>query len=239
VKTTVLTIISLLLIVSFASARGGHGGGHNYGGYGGGHSYRSYGSGHSYGSYSYSPGTGSKSSSTYVHGYMRKNGTYVEGYRRSTPDHSFENNWSTKGNVNPYTGKIGTRVTPPGAPYSRSYSYRSYSPGTTSRYDYSGVPLYGGTSYAPLLRGDGLYSTPSSTSSSFPDSSSFTTDVAPPPPSTSPSRQAVTSWWNPGNVICKTDIELRNLEREFRAGRLPLDQYRAKKAELVQQSQCP
>jgi len=59
----------------------------------------------------YSPGTGSKSSSLYVHGYMKRNGTYVNSYRRSTPDHNFNNNWSTKGNINPYTGKKGTRVT--------------------------------------------------------------------------------------------------------------------------------
>jgi len=146
VKTTILTILSLLIFASFASARGGHGGGHSYGGYGGGHSYGSYRSGPSYRSPSYSPGTGSKASSTYGHGYMRKNGTSVEGYRRSTPDHSFENIWSTKGNVNPYTGKMGTRVTPPGTPYSRPYSYRSYVPSTTTRYDYSSLPLYGGTS---------------------------------------------------------------------------------------------
>ncbi len=60
------------------------------------------------GSY-YSPGTGSKISSTYVHGYVKKNGTYVSSYRRSTSDGNFKNNWTTKGNVNPYTGKRGTR----------------------------------------------------------------------------------------------------------------------------------
>lgn len=47
-----------------------------------------------------------------VSGYYRKNGTYVKPHMRSSPDSSFRNNWSTIGNVNPYTGKIGTKTTP-------------------------------------------------------------------------------------------------------------------------------
>ena len=43
-----------------------------------------------------------------VKGYMRKDGTYVSPHYRTAPDGSFYNNWSTKGNVNPYTGKEGT-----------------------------------------------------------------------------------------------------------------------------------
>jgi len=34
----------------------------------------------------------------------------VESHRRSTADHTKLNNWSTKGNVNPYTGKKGNRI---------------------------------------------------------------------------------------------------------------------------------
>ena len=68
--------------------------------------------GYSSSSYSYSPGTGSKSSSTYVNGYTRKDGTQVGGHYRSTPDNSFNNNWTTKPNINPYTGKEGTLETP-------------------------------------------------------------------------------------------------------------------------------
>lgn len=45
---------------------------------------------------------------TYVHGYMRKDGTYVQGYHRTTPDSNPYNNYSTKGNVNPWTGQPGT-----------------------------------------------------------------------------------------------------------------------------------
>jgi len=42
-------------------------------------------------------------------GYVTKNGTYVQPSRATRPDSSKMNNWSTKGNVNPYTGKAGTR----------------------------------------------------------------------------------------------------------------------------------
>ncbi|MFK0087573.1 hypothetical protein ACIQUS_09765, partial [Pseudomonas sp. NPDC090755] len=48
-----------------------------------------------------------------VRGYIRANGTYVAPHMRSAPDASFSNNWSTVGNVNPYTSKIGTNITPP------------------------------------------------------------------------------------------------------------------------------
>lgn len=46
---------------------------------------------------------------TYVNGYYRKNGTYVQPHYRSAPDGDVSNNWSTRGNVNPYTGQMGTR----------------------------------------------------------------------------------------------------------------------------------
>lgn len=44
----------------------------------------------------------------YVRGYMRSNGTYVAPHYRSSPDSSMFNNYSTQGNVNPYTGQAGT-----------------------------------------------------------------------------------------------------------------------------------
>jgi hypothetical protein len=58
-----------------------------------------------------SPGTGSRSSSTRVRGYTTKNGTRVESHLRSTSDGNFRNNYSTRGNVNPHTGKSGTKTT--------------------------------------------------------------------------------------------------------------------------------
>jgi hypothetical protein len=72
-----------------------------------------------------------------VRGYTRKDGTYVEPYHRSAPDGDFWNNWSTKGNINPYTGKEGTKLYPPygyggsgygaGGAGSGGYSYPSLS----------------------------------------------------------------------------------------------------------------
>ena len=44
-----------------------------------------------------------------VRGYTRKDGTYVAPHYRSSPNSTKADNWSTKGNVNPYTGQPGTR----------------------------------------------------------------------------------------------------------------------------------
>lgn len=44
-----------------------------------------------------------------VHGYTKKNGTYVAPHSQTNPNHTQRDNWSSKGNVNPYTGKAGTR----------------------------------------------------------------------------------------------------------------------------------
>jgi len=51
--------------------------------------------------------------SVHVKGHFRKDGTYVQPHYRSAPDSSFYNNWSTKGNFNPYTGEEGTVDSPP------------------------------------------------------------------------------------------------------------------------------
>lgn len=45
----------------------------------------------------------------YVNGYTKSNGTYVQGYTRSSPNSTTSDNYSTKGNTNPYTGQEGTR----------------------------------------------------------------------------------------------------------------------------------
>jgi hypothetical protein len=78
----------------------------------------------------------------YVRGYTKSNGTYVAPHYRSSPDGNFSNNWSTKGNFNPYTGKEGTRVTPPtgyGGSYPRgSYSLGSYTDNTSASRSYLG-----------------------------------------------------------------------------------------------------
>jgi hypothetical protein len=43
-----------------------------------------------------------------VKGYVRKDGTYVAPHYRSNPNSTKLDNYSTQGNVNPYTGQQGT-----------------------------------------------------------------------------------------------------------------------------------
>lgn len=52
-----------------------------------------------------------------VNGYYKKNGTYVQPYYRSNPNSTKLDNYSTKGNINPYTGKIGTKNPTPTTSY--------------------------------------------------------------------------------------------------------------------------
>lgn len=57
---------------------------------------------------------------TYVNGYYRKDGTYVQGYYRTSPNSTTTDNYSSQGNINPYTGDAGTRAndyTPDAANY--------------------------------------------------------------------------------------------------------------------------
>lgn len=51
----------------------------------------------------------SSGSSHYVAPHVTKNGTYVEGHMQTNPNGTKLDNWSTKGNVNPYTGQPGTK----------------------------------------------------------------------------------------------------------------------------------
>ncbi len=46
--------------------------------------------------------------STRVKGYVTKKGTFVAPSYRSSPNKTKIDNYSTKGNYNPYTGKKGT-----------------------------------------------------------------------------------------------------------------------------------
>lgn len=62
-------------------------------------------------------------SQVFVQGYTTKNGTYVAPHYRSSPDSTTLNNWSTVGNVNPYTGQAGTR---------NPFGGSSYQPMTTT-----------------------------------------------------------------------------------------------------------
>jgi len=60
----------------------------------------------------------------YVRGYFRSDGTYVQPHYRSAPNSTTLDNWSTRGNVNPYTGKLGTRD--PYSGYTNPYIYRPF-----------------------------------------------------------------------------------------------------------------
>jgi hypothetical protein len=43
----------------------------------------------------------------FVPGYQKSDGTYVQPHHKSTPNSTVTDNWSFKGNTNPYTGKEG------------------------------------------------------------------------------------------------------------------------------------
>lgn len=47
-----------------------------------------------------------------VSGYTNKYGTYVQPYMRTRSDGNFYNNWSTRGNTNPFNGRRGYRWYP-------------------------------------------------------------------------------------------------------------------------------
>lgn len=55
-------------------------------------------------------GTGSKHSSTTARGYTTKAGTSVSSYKKTTSDSTQKNNYSAKSNLNPHTGKTGTKI---------------------------------------------------------------------------------------------------------------------------------
>ena len=45
----------------------------------------------------------------FVNGYYRKNGTYVQPHYRSRANYTKFDNYSTRGNYNPYTGQRGSQ----------------------------------------------------------------------------------------------------------------------------------
>lgn len=51
----------------------------------------------------------SSGGSHYIVGHTTKNGTYVAPSHATNPNHTKSDNYSQKGNVNPYTGKEGTK----------------------------------------------------------------------------------------------------------------------------------
>jgi hypothetical protein len=93
----------------------------------------------------------------YVNGYYRSDGTYVSPHYQTNPNSTRDDNYSTRGNVNPYTGQPGTKPRDEdfgaparsyqpaygapayGSPYSSSYGNPGYGQGSAgSSYDDSG-----------------------------------------------------------------------------------------------------
>ena len=62
---------------------------------------------------------GANAAGHYVSPHMRSNGTYVQGHMQTAPNSTRLDNYSTRGNVNPYTGQAGT-VSPYYTPPQRS-----------------------------------------------------------------------------------------------------------------------
>ena len=54
-------------------------------------------------------GSGSHGGSHSVRGYVTQKGTYVAPHSKTNPNNTKLDNWSTKGNMNPMTGKPGTK----------------------------------------------------------------------------------------------------------------------------------
>ncbi|MBI4537567.1 MAG: hypothetical protein HY712_06380 [candidate division NC10 bacterium] len=85
-----LFLVSMIVGVSDVEGRGSRSGGRSIG-----------------------PGMGSNPRSYSVRPHVRRDGTYVAPHRRSMPNRTWHDNWSTKPHANPYTGKPGTRINPP------------------------------------------------------------------------------------------------------------------------------
>jgi hypothetical protein len=59
--------------------------------------------------YAPSYGTGSNPNSHPVQGYTAPSGTYVQPHLQTNPNSTQRDNYGATGNVNPYTGAVGTR----------------------------------------------------------------------------------------------------------------------------------
>jgi hypothetical protein len=88
VAAILITVAAAFALTPAAQARGRSGGSHR-----------------SYSSSNYSYGSTRSHS---VRGYTRRDGTYVQPSHATNRNSTKRDNWSTKGNINPYTGKRGT-----------------------------------------------------------------------------------------------------------------------------------
>jgi hypothetical protein len=67
-----------------------------------------------------------------ISGYTNSYGTYVEPHYRTSPNSTVIDNYSYSGNVNPFTGSIGTRTYESYSAPSFSFSTPSYSTPSSS-----------------------------------------------------------------------------------------------------------
>ncbi|MFM7007721.1 MAG: hypothetical protein ACKO0Z_00045 [Betaproteobacteria bacterium] len=65
--------------------------------------------------------------SVYVSPHIRADGTYVQGHWRTAPNNTRTDNWSSRPNVNPWTGQVGRDD-----PYAPRQTYQSPYNGTYS-----------------------------------------------------------------------------------------------------------
>ena len=61
-------------------------------------------------SFLFTAGIVSAQTSVWQNGYTKSNGTYVNGHYKTTSNSTNWDNYSTKGNTNPYSGKSGTKA---------------------------------------------------------------------------------------------------------------------------------
>lgn len=90
----------------------------------------------------------------YVNAYKRSDGTAVPSHYRTNKDYTVNNNFTTVGNTNPYTGKVGT------LPRDNYSPVQSYANTTPTNYSYS-APVSNNSSYkinvtVPLSGGYGV-----------------------------------------------------------------------------------
>ena len=52
----------------------------------------------------------SRGGDSHVRGHVRKDGVYVQPHNRTAPNRTQRDNYSSKPNVNPYTGKDGAKT---------------------------------------------------------------------------------------------------------------------------------
>lgn len=90
----------------------------------------------------------------HVRGYYRRDGTYVRPHVRSSPNSTTLDNYSTRGNINPYTGEPGTRNPYPGYAAAPSGAQNTWKKEGQTAPALSALPWLTGVSTATIPRGE-------------------------------------------------------------------------------------